>query len=189
MKPADILEFWFGAPGSPEHGQSRDLWFKKSDTTDALIRERYGQALESGLRGELDDWASTPRGALALIVVLDQFARNIHRDTPRAFEGDPAALELAAKLVDGGGDRELVPVERWFAYMPFEHSESLLHQYESVRLFEQLAQAGLDSPLAWARQHFDVIRRFGRFPHRNELLGRVSTPEELEFLKLPGSRF
>jgi uncharacterized protein (DUF924 family) len=97
--------------------------------------------LESALRGELDGWGGTPHGALALIVVLDQFSRNIHRDTPRAFEGDAAALVLAAKLVDGGGDRALVPVERWFAYMPFEHSESLL-PVQSIRLFEELAQAG-----------------------------------------------
>jgi len=189
MQAADVLAFWFGAPGSQEHGQARDFWFTKSDATDALIRERFGPVLESALRGELDDWRNTPHGAVALIVVLDQLARNIHRETPRAFEGDPAALALAARLVDGGADRALVPVERWFAYLPFEHSESLLHQYESVRLFEQLAQAGLETPLPWARRHFDVIRRFGRFPHRNDLLGRESTTEEREFLKLPGSRF
>jgi uncharacterized protein (DUF924 family) len=189
MQPAEVLEFWFGAPGSPEYGQARDVWFTKSDATDALIRERFGPALESALHGGLDAWSGTPHGALALIVVLDQFARSIHRETPRAFEGDMAAVGLAARLVDGGRDRALIPVERWFAYMPFEHSESLLHQYESVRLFEQLAQAGLETPLPWARRHFDVIRRFGRFPHRNEILGRESTFEELEFLKLPGSRF
>jgi uncharacterized protein (DUF924 family) len=189
MQATDVLEFWFGASGSPEHGQVRDFWFTKSDANDVLVRERFGPMLESALRGELDGWGGTPHGALALIVVLDQFSRNIHRDTPRAFEGDAAALVLAAKLVDGGGDRALVPVERWFAYMPFEHSESLLHQYESVRLFEQLAQAGLEAPLSWARRHFDVVRRFGRFPHRNETLGRASTREELEFLKLPGSGF
>ena len=189
MQASDVLEFWFGAPDSHEYGQARDIWFTKSAATDALVRDRFGPILDSALRGDLDGWSRTPRGALALIVVLDQFTRNIHRDTPRAFEGDPAALGLAAKLVDGGGDRALVPVERWFAYLPFEHSESLLHQYESVRLFEQLAQAGLETPLPWARRHFDVIRRFGRFPHRNELLGRESTTEEREFLKLPGSRF
>lgn len=189
MEQTDILDFWFGAPGSSEAGAPREFWFRKSATTDALIRERFGALLESALRGELDGWAHSPRGTLALIVVLDQFTRNVHRDTPRAFEGDAAALGLARRLVAGGDDLQLPPVERWFAYMPFEHSESLQDQVESVRLFEQLAAQGLSGPLPWARAHFDVIRRFGRFPHRNEILGRASTPEEADFLSQPGSRF
>lgn len=189
MQPADVLDFWFGAPGLRGQGEPRDFWFRKSAVTDALIRERFGALLESALRGELGSWGQSPRGALALIVVLDQFSRNIHRDTPRAFEGDAAALGLARRLVERGDDLALPPVERWFAYMPFEHSESLADQAESVRLFEQLAAQGLAGPLPWAKAHFDVIRRFGRFPHRNEILGRASTPEELDFLSQPGSRF
>jgi uncharacterized protein (DUF924 family) len=189
METADVLDFWFGTPGSPEAGKPRDFWFRKSSDTDARIRERFGALVESALRGELDDWAQSPRGTLALILVLDQFTRNIHRDTPRAFSGDAAALVLARRLVERGDDLALPLVERWFAYMPFEHSESLPDQVESVRLFEQLAAQGLESPLQWARAHFDVIRRFCRFPHRNGILGRASTPEELEFLSQPGSRF
>jgi uncharacterized protein (DUF924 family) len=189
MEPADVLDFWFGAPGAPGAGKPRDFWFRKSSDTDALIRERFGMLVEAALRGELDDWSQSPRGTLALIIVLDQFTRNIHRDTPRAFSGDAAALAHARRLVERGDDLALPLVERWFAYMPFEHSESLHDQGESVRLFEQLAAQGLESPLPWARAHFDVIRRFGRFPHRNEILGRASTPEELEFLSQPGSGF
>jgi uncharacterized protein (DUF924 family) len=189
MKPADVLDFWFGAPGSPEAGKPREFWFRKSSGTDALIRERFGALVESALRGELEAWDRSPRATLALIIVLDQFARNIHRDTPSAFAGDAAALALAQRLVERGDDLALPLVERWFAYMPFEHSEALQDQMEAVRLFEQLAEQGLPGPLPWARAHFDVIRRFGRFPHRNEILGRTSTPEEQEFLSQPGSRF
>jgi uncharacterized protein (DUF924 family) len=189
MTPEEVLGFWFGAPGSREHGTVRTLWFTKSDTTDALIRERFRELTERAIAGELDEWATTPRGALALIIVLDQFTRNIHRDTPRAFAGDAKALKIACKLVYSSRDRKLQPLERWFAYMPFEHSERLIDQYESVRLFEDLASDGVAEPLDWAIKHFNVVKRFGRFPHRNEILGRASTPEEVEFLKEPGSRF
>lgn len=189
MRPTDVLDFWFGAPGSPGQGAPRDFWFRKSGATDALIRERFGALPDAALRGELDGWTRTPRGMLALIVVLDQFTRNIHRDTPRAFEGDGAALSHARRLVETGGDHSLPLIERWFVYLPFEHSESLADQTESVRLFEQLAAQGLAAPLPWAHSHYEVIRRFGRFPHRNEVLGRASTPEEEEFLRQPGSRF
>ena len=189
MDANEILRFWFGEPGSPEHGRPRDLWFTKSDATDQLIAERFSGVVERALRGEHDDWAATPRGALALILALDQFTRNIFRGTPRAFAGDTRALALATRLVDTARDLTLARVERWFVYMPFEHSERLLDQYEAVRLFERLAAAGLDSPLDWARRHFDVVKKFGRFPHRNAILGRASTPAEIEFLKQPGSGF
>lgn len=184
-----VLDFWFGAPGSPEHGSARDLWFSKRDTTDALIRERFGTLIDAALRGECDAWIDTPRGALALIVLLDQFTRNAFRDTPRAFAGDDRALAIAAALVDRGDDRQLAPVERWFAYLPFEHAESLAMQDRSVALFTALSADGLREPLDWAIKHRDVIARFGRFPHRNVILGRVSTAEEAAFLQQPGSRF
>lgn len=184
-----ILEFWFGAPGDPDFGKIRPLWFVKSETTDQRIRARFDGILKAALRNEVQPSSNSPRDALALIIVLDQFMRNVYRDTPSAFVGDPAALRLASDLVDRSHDRELAPVERWFAYMPFEHSEFLNDQHESVRLFEQLARDGLNEPLPWAIKHFDVIKRFGRFPHRNSVLGRASTPEEIEFLKEPGSRF
>lgn len=189
MSASDVLSFWFGEPGSADHLRPRDLWFTKSDETDRLIAEHFGPVVERALLGQHDDWAATPRGALALIVVLDQFTRNVFRGTPRAFAGDARALALATRLVDTARDLTLAPVERWFVYMPFEHSERLLDQYEAVRLFERLAAAGLDAPLDWARRHFEVIRRFGRFPHRNAILGRPSTAEEIEFLEQPGSGF
>ncbi len=189
VNPADVLDFWFGAQSDPGYGKARPLWFKKSDATDDLVRDRFGSTVEAALTGALNDWTLSPRGALAAIIVLDQFTRNVYRDTPRSFAGDAQALRLASNLVDRDDDRLLAPVERWFAYMPFEHSEFLNDQLESVRLFEQLAQEGLDDPLAWAIKHHDVIKRFGRFPHRNSILGRESTAEEVEFLKEDGSRF
>ncbi|MGH6612471.1 MAG: DUF924 family protein [Burkholderiaceae bacterium] len=189
MQATDILDFWFGAPDDPEFGKTRPLWFTKCDATDELIRQQFGSTVDAALNGELADWTATPRGKLALILVLDQFTRNMYRNTPRSFAGDPEALRLASSLVDRAEDRSLAPVERWFAYLPFEHSEFLNDQLESVRLFERLAREGLDEPLPWATKHFDVIKRFGRFPHRNEILGRESTAEEIEFLKQQGSRF
>lgn len=189
VSASDILQFWFGEPGSVDYLRPRSLWFTRSDATDRAIAERFGPAVEAALIGQHDDWAATPRGALALVILLDQFTRNIFRGTPRAFAGDARALALATRLVDTARDLALAPVERWFVYMPLEHSERLLDQYESVRLFERLAADGLDAPLEWARRHFDVIRQFGRFPHRNAILGRESTPAEIEFLKQPGSGF
>ena len=184
-----VLDFWFGARDAPDFGTSRDWWFRKSDATDAAIRERFGADVEASLRGERDDWAASPRGALALILVLDQFTRNMFRDTPRAFAGDASALHLAKSLVDSGRNLKLAPIERWFATMPFEHSEQLIDQYEGLRLFEALVPLGLPDALKWAQLHCDVIRQFGRYPHRNAILGRTSTPQELEFLKQPGSSF
>lgn len=189
MNPAEVLDFWFGAPDSADFGKTRPLWFTKSDATDELIRKQFGTTVETALSGQLGRWVTTLRGTLATIVVLDQFTRNIYRNTPRSFDGDPDALRLASAVVDRGDDRLLTLVERWFVYMPFEHSEFLNDQRESVRLSEQLAQDGLAEPLPWAIKHFDVIQRFGRFPHRNSILGRESTPEEIEFLKQDGSRF
>jgi uncharacterized protein (DUF924 family) len=188
--PADVLDYWFGAPGSAEHGRPRELWFRKSEATDQEIRSRFGAAVEAALRGELAHWAyGDARDALALVVLLDQFTRNSFRDTARAFAGDAQALVVAKALVADGRDRQLIPVERGVVYLPFEHSENLADQHESLRLFGQLAEAGLPDLLVWARKHYDIIVRFGRYPHRNELLGRTSTAEEIEFLKQPGSRF
>src|SRR5262249_28971948 len=115
--PRDVLDFWFGAPDSPEYGKPRDLWFRKSDTTDAAIRTRFGADVEAALAGERDGWMAGVRETLALVLLLDQFTRNIFRDTPRAFAGDPQALSLARDLVARGDDRALTPVERWFVYL------------------------------------------------------------------------
>lgn len=192
-RAAEVLDYWFGGSGSPEQGRMRELWFTKRAETDALIRARFGALIEAGLRGELDGWALAdahpPRGTLALIVVLDQFTRNVFRDTPRAFAGDTQALALATSLVERGADRALTLHERWFAYLPFEHAESLAMQDRSVALFDTLARDGLAGPLEWAIKHRDVVARFGRFPHRNAILGRASTAEERAFLAQPGSRF
>jgi len=185
MTPTEILDFWFGADALTP----RDFWFGKSESVDAEIRSRFGAAVEEALVGSLDDWAETPEGSLALILLLDQFTRNIFRDTPRAFAGDEAALGHARRMVQAGLDRPFDALRRWFIYLPFEHSERLDDQYESLRLFGELAREGQHGPLEWAQKHFDVILRFGRFPHRNEILGRASTPEESEFLRQPGSRF
>jgi uncharacterized protein (DUF924 family) len=187
--PQDVIDFWFGAPGSPEFGKPRELWFRKSEETDATIRERFGADVEAALAGRRNDWARTPRETVALVLLLDQFTRNIFRDTPRAFAGDAQALRLVRGMVERGEDRTLAPIERWFIYLPFEHSESLPMQQEALRLFGQLASEGHPDALVWAQKHHDVIARFGRFPHRNQILGRVSTPEELSFLQQPGSRF
>lgn len=187
--PQEILDFWFGAPGTPEHGTARELWFRKSDATDATIRERFGPDVEAALAGQRHDWQRGPREKLALLLLLDQFTRNMFRDTPRAFAGDPQALALAQAMVARGDDRLLVPLERWFVYLPFEHSESLQVQEECLRLCRQLVADGQPDALVWAQKHYDVIARFGRFPHRNEILGRASTPEEIAFLQQPGSRF
>ncbi|MFO1199874.1 MAG: DUF924 family protein [Burkholderiaceae bacterium] len=190
MDPARILDFWFGAPGDPDHGRARDAWFRKDDAFDARIRDTFGDAIVAGVRGELQAWLDAPASALAYVVLLDQFTRNAFRGTPNAFSGDACALAAARQIVASGWDAGYAPVQRWFCYLPFEHSESLADQRESLRLFATLR----GDPVAggayeWAVKHHDVIVRFGRFPHRNEILGRASGPDELAFLALPGSRF
>jgi len=186
-----VLDFWFGAPGTPAHGQARAEWFVKNPAFDAEILHRFGPLIEQAEAGGLRDWMNTPPGALARIVLLDQFTRNVWRDTPRAFAGDALALEAAQHLVSTGGDRELPPLHRAFVYLPYEHAEDLHLQDDAVRLFTELAASaqGIEEMLRYAHLHRDVIARFGRFPHRNAILGRTSTDEELAFLQQPGSRF
>ena len=181
-----ILLFWFGAPPhSP-----RDVWFRKDPAFDAAIAREFGPAVLHALDGGWPSWVAEPQGALARILLLDQFTRNIYRDGPRAFAGDALALAAAEALVARGDDAGLDPFERWFAYLPFEHAESLPMQQRSLALFTRLAdETGLTAPLEWAQKHAAVIRRFGRYPHRNVQLGRVSTPEEIAFLDQPGARF
>lgn len=191
MSPQEILDFWFGAPGSAEFGSSRAQWFRKDLAFDALIAQRFGATVNAALAGELRDWEATAAGSLARIVVLDQFTRNMFRETPRAFAGDPFALSTAQSILARGDDAMLLPVQRTFVYLPFEHAEDLALQQRSVALFSALAaeHASLQGNLDYAIRHRDVIQRFGRFPHRNALLGRPSTAEELAFLALPGSSF
>lgn len=187
---AQILDFWYGPAGSPARGQARAVWFRKDPAFDDEIRARFGGAVAAALRGAYGEWDATPEGTLARVLLLDQFTRNIHRDTPQAFAGDAMALAAAESAVVRGFDRALDPSGRWFLYLPFEHAEDAGMQHRSLALFAALAQAtGNAEPLEWARKHADVIFRFGRYPHRNAILGRVSTPEEAAFLAQPGSRF
>ena len=186
-----VLDFWFLPPEHPGHGTYRAEWFRKDDAFDFAIRERFGAAVESALSGTPDE--ESEEALLARILLLDQFTRNVFRGTPRAFAGDAKALQIAETLVAAGRDKNLSPWQRWFAYLPFEHSESLLDQERSVALFAALAREmqheAFDSARDYAVRHREVIARFGRFPHRNAILGRESTAEEIEFLTQPGSSF
>ena len=186
-----VLDFWFLPPDHSGHGQARAQWFRKDEGFDAQIRTRFGALIDAAIAGGLRAWDATPHGALARLVVLDQFTRNVHRGTSRAFAGDSQALALAASMTQQGLDRQLAPMLRAFAYLPFEHAEDLAMQARAVELFQRLAQAqpGFESMLDYAERHQEVIARFGRFPHRNAILGRTSTPQELEFLRQPGSSF
>ena len=192
MTPAgQVLAFWFGRPDDRDHGLARDAWFRKDPAFDAAIATEFGALIESAIAGELAHWADDPDTALAQVLLLDQFTRNAFRDTPRAFAGDARALKAAQAMVAARQEASLAPLQRQFVYLPFEHDESLAMQDEAMRLFGALAaeQPQFADLLEWARRHRDVIARFGRFPHRNALLGRASTPDEEAFLLLPGSRF
>ena len=187
---ADVLEFWFGTPHSAERGRPRRTWFKKSPAFDAQVRDHFLGTWELAARDGLARWAATPLAALARVIVLDQFPRNIFRGSARAFAADPLALAAAKAMVGNGFDRLLRPVERLFVYLPFEHSEDAAAQGCSLELFEALRAEPLGHDnTEYARRHFDIIARFGRFPHRNAILGRESTPEELKFLQQPDSSF
>ena len=179
MQAQNILHFWFDELTDKQH-------FAKDAALDELIRSRFGDALEAAARCELFGWRTTPEGRLAEIIVLDQFSRNVYRDTPRAFAQDGLALVLAQELVAQGHDRSLGTAQRRFAYMPFMHSESALLHTKAVQLFDQ---PGLENNLDFELRHQAIIARFGRYPHRNAILGRASTVEEIAFLNEPGSSF
>jgi len=182
----EILEFWFGEPPRIE----RVEWFRKDPAFDATIRERFGPTIAAACAGALGEWCHDPHGALARVIVLDQFTRNAYRGTPAAFSGDARALATAEDAIAAGFDQRLCGYERWFLYMPFVHSEDRAKQDRAIALFTTLAaETGLDSALPWTKRHANVIHRFGRFPHRNAILGRTSTPEEIAFLATPGSTF
>ena len=188
---ASVIDFWFGIPTDPDYGKDRKAWFAKDVAFDAEERRRFGATIEQGLRGELEGWSDEPRSAVAQILVLDQLTRNAFRDTPRAFAGDARALAAASRMIGERSDEALPTFMRAFVYMPFEHAEGLAMQDEAVRLFTRLVaeDPAEGSKLDYAHRHRAVIERFGRFPHRNAILGRQSTAEEIEFLKLPGSGF
>lgn len=191
----EVLDCWFGVPGTPGFGAARKFWFSGDAAFDAMLRERFGELIDAANdttpTAALDHWQATPLGALALIIVLDQFSRNCHRDTPRAFATDQKALCAAQRMIASGADRLLPSAHhRAFAYLPFQHDETLASQRESLRLFKQLqAEPGGESYYRFAVRHAEIIERFGRFPHRNAVLGRSSTAEEIAFLRKPGSSF
>ncbi len=174
-----ILDFWF-VETKPESWWSGDPGF------DALVRDRYAELLERASRSELDEWRRAAKGRLAEILVLDQFSRNIHRGTARAFAQDPMALALAQEAISAGAPSQLGPVERSFLYMPFMHSESRVIHETAERLFRE---NGNEDNHTFELRHKAIIDRFGRYPHRNAILGRESTAEEREFLQQPGSHF
>lgn len=192
----EILYFWFGDLHNMNLEERLKLWFGGEEETDQLIRSQFEADVLQAIQGNYAHWEVTPKGCLALIILLDQFSRNIYRDTPKAFAQDEMALEVCLRGIDQGKDLALEPIERSFFYLPMEHSENLEVQWRSVQAFENLARSvppeltkTFESFLDYAVRHYVIIERFGRFPHRNEILGRVSTEEELEFLKQPGSSF
>jgi len=195
----EILRQWFGDEGGDGWNFSEErerYWFGKDPAVDADLRKRFVTDMERAAAGLLRGWEATPRGRLALIVLLDQLPRNIHRGTPAAFAHDAQALELARDGIDLGHDLQLRPIERSFFYLPFEHAEDPEAQAQAVRLYDALA-AGAPPPardrfrvfLDYAVAHKRIIDRFGRFPHRNGILGRATTDEEASFLEQPGSSF
>jgi uncharacterized protein (DUF924 family) len=185
-----LLDFWFGAPGTPEHDRPREIWFTVDPAFDADLRERFLEDQQRAAAGRYDGWASERDPCLALILLLDQLPRNLYRGTPQAFASDAKARATARQAVARGLDRTLPPVRRSFVYLPFEHSEDLADQAQAVRLFAAMPpDKDTDEQLWYARRHYEIIARFGRFPHRNRVLGRVSTPEEEAFLKEPKSSF
>jgi len=190
MLANNILDFWFGKPDEANYGKPQKKWFIKDKDFDEEVRSRFLEIYQKAVLGELDNWKETSLSCLALILIFDQFPRNIFRNTPKAFATDEKALNLARYAIEKGFDRELLPVQGWFIYCPFEHSENLEDQKKAVELFLTLKDdPESESAIDYAYRHLKVIERFGRFPHRNKILGRQNTPEEEEFLKQPGSSF
>lgn len=185
-----VLDFWFLPADHPSYGAFRREWFTKDPAFDDEIRRRFADEVDMAATGKLDDLARHARGALALIILLDQLPRNLFRGTPRAFAADARAREIADRAVRAGFDRALSAVQRVFVYLPFEHCETLADQDRCAALFADLPAANWRAEAIEAgRRHREIIARFGRFPHRNEILGRPSTPEEIAFLREPRSSF
>jgi uncharacterized protein (DUF924 family) len=182
----DVLVFWFGDVAGDDFGGRQDVWFNSDPAFDAVVADRFAALHARASGGELAYWEETPRNALALVIVLDQFPRNIYRGTPRAFASDPMALTVAKRAIERGFDRTLRPVERLFLYLPFEHAEDMREQDRSISLVTAL---GDKKTLDYAIRHREIIARFGRFPHRNAILGLASTAEERTFLAEPNSSF
>jgi len=196
--PQMILDYWFGHASDALTTATRQahIWWSKDPEIDAMIRTRFGALLEAAANEQLDTWEASPSSELAQIILLDQFPRNIYRNQPRCFAYDTQALALCLDGLGRQSDLALRPVEQVFFYLPLEHAENLAHQQRSVELFTRLIdrvsheqRAPFERFLEFAVRHRDIIARFGRFPHRNNILQRPSTPDEQEFLSLPGSSF
>jgi uncharacterized protein (DUF924 family) len=193
----EVLDFWFGEDcNNPDWAEDNRRWYSGGESFDCIIGERFARRVEQALAGDMEEWKRSPRMTMALIILLDQFTRNIFRGSPRAFEGDERARSVLNTALKKGFDHSLSYKERCFIYMPLEHSESLADQQHCVELFEALlAQApaayhsNIGNSLKFAIKHRDIIREFGRFPHRNEILGRIATPGEIRYLADGGARF
>jgi uncharacterized protein (DUF924 family) len=187
--PEDVLVFWLGPPGG-EPLANADRWYKKDLSYDAEIKTRFEPTLQRATQGELEEWKATPRGALAFVILLDQMSRNMYRSTPRAFDQDARAREAALSALDAGVERKLTIVERSFLYMPLMHAEDVDLQHKCVAAFERLLavapeplKAFVANSLDYAKRHAEIVERFGRFPHRNMVLNRTSTGEEIEYIE------
>jgi len=198
VSPSEILEFWFAdtLTSGPYSGTHSQLWFRKDADFDAEIERRFGSLPEAALRGELDAWRDEPASTLALVIVCDQFPRNLYRGSARAFEFDPFAREVACEAIDKGLDEQLHPIQAVFLYLPLEHSEDVALHDRCLQLFERLEERApaalrprIESFCGYARSHGEIIRRFGRYPHRNALLDRAPTPEEAAYLDSGGETF
>jgi uncharacterized protein (DUF924 family) len=187
-RAAEVLHFWFGA--GADYGKARKAWFEKNSEFDLEIRRRFLALHEHAAAGELDEWQVSPGDCLALVIALDQFSRNLFRGQARAFACDACSLGAARRALELGHDTAMLPVERLFLYLPFEHSESLEDQWRAIALIARISPwPETADTFPYAVRHWEIVRRFGRFPHRNAALGRASTPEELEFLQQPASGF
>jgi len=196
--PVEVLDFWFAdSLTNPNNLAKRHaIWFMGGSDVDRLITEKFGTLPDAALAGDLQHWTTDTRNALALVLVLDQFPRNIYRNTTRAFYYDAAALDLAVKIIDESSNLDLHPIEQSFLFLPLEHSETIDDQTRAVRLYQTLTTQSsgtylesAKSALDYAKRHYDIIRRFGRFPHRNAILGRESTEAEIKFLAAGGDTF
>lgn len=186
----EVLDFWFGHAGDAAYGQYRTVWFQPDESFIAGAREHFSETFERAANGELDSWQETPEGALALVLLLDQFSNLIHRGGPGAFGSDEAARAATKQAIERGYDQKFPELFRWFFYLPLEHSEDLADQHAAVKLFRALTPNDLNAiGVDYAERHLRVIERFGRFPNRNAALGRESTPEEEEFLAGPDAPF
>jgi uncharacterized protein (DUF924 family) len=189
-RAGEVLDFWFGREGEPGYGEFREAWFRKDPAFDADVTERFADLYEEAAAGDLDGWRDDARSCLALVIVLDQFPRNMFRGYGRTHAADGIALESSKYALEHALDRELPAFQKMFLYMPFMHSENREDQRRSVELFQLLAdEPGAPDVTSYAVGHREIVERFGRFPHRNGILDRETTPEEAEFLKTEGSSF